>query len=49
MLPEIFEKPIETNGRQAAFKVSGNYDTKELKYFMKSLNSYSIKYSSLIK
>jgi hypothetical protein len=31
---EIFEKPIETNGRQAAFKVSGNYDTKELKYFI---------------
>lgn len=31
---EIFEKPIETNSRQAAFKVSGNYDTKELKYFI---------------
>lgn len=31
---EIFEKPIEINSRQAAFKVSGNYDTKELKYFI---------------
>tara|TARA_B100000900_G_scaffold415810_1_gene447301 strand:- start:45 stop:752 length:708 start_codon:yes stop_codon:yes gene_type:complete len=31
---EIFEKPIETNSRQAAFKVSGNYDSKELKFLI---------------
>lgn len=31
---EIFEKPIESNGRQAAFKVSGNYETKKLKYYI---------------
>ena len=31
---EIFEKPIEIGNRQAVFKVSGNYDSKDLKYFI---------------
>lgn len=31
---EIFEKPIESNSRQAVFKVSGNYDIKKLKYYI---------------
>jgi len=31
---EIFEKPIEIGNRQAVFKVSGNYDSKNLKYFI---------------
>ena len=31
---EIFEKPIEINKRQAAFQVSGNYDSKELQFYI---------------
>jgi hypothetical protein len=31
---EFFEKPIEINKRQAAFQVSGNYDSKELQFYI---------------
>lgn len=31
---EIFEKPVETDNRQAAFKVSGDYDLKEIKFYI---------------
>ena len=31
---ELFEKPIEINKRQAAFQVSGSYDSKELQFYI---------------
>ena len=31
---EFFEKPIEINQRQAVFQVSGNYDSKELQFYI---------------
>ena len=31
---EFFEKPIEINQRQAVFQVSGNYESKELQFYI---------------